>query len=111
MCIGASASMMARSYTRHLFLVVIPAVLGSPFCSLVSSQSNAAQALGSGSSSGSSGGGSNGGPGSDEIIAASWYAGWHGTDFTPQNVSWTKYTQVTYAFACVTTSFTGNMAA
>ena len=35
----------------------------------------------------------------DEFVAMSWYAGWHSTDNPPQNISWSKYTQVTYAFA------------
>lgn len=34
-----------------------------------------------------------------QSVATTWYAGWHGTDFPPQNISWSKYTQVTYAFA------------
>lgn len=45
--------------------------------------------------------GSNG-PGNgtnDEFVAMSWYAGWHASDNPPQNISWDKYTQVTYAFA------------
>ncbi|PCH44849.1 glycoside hydrolase family 18 protein [Wolfiporia cocos MD-104 SS10] len=36
----------------------------------------------------------------------SWYAGWHGTgstpDFTPENISWSKYTAVSYTFATTT---------
>lgn len=32
-------------------------------------------------------------------IAASWYAGYHASDFPVQNVSWSKYTHVIYAFA------------
>jgi chitinase len=36
-------------------------------------------------------------PGAD--IAASWYVSWHSTDFPLNNVSWSKYTTVIYAFA------------
>ncbi|KAJ3989509.1 glycoside hydrolase family 18 protein [Lentinula detonsa] len=32
----------------------------------------------------------------------SWYAGWHSTDFPLSQVSWSKYTQLTYAFATTT---------
>jgi chitinase len=32
-------------------------------------------------------------------VAASWYAGWHSGDYTLQDVSWSKYTHVIYAFA------------
>ncbi|KIY67910.1 glycoside hydrolase [Cylindrobasidium torrendii FP15055 ss-10] len=31
--------------------------------------------------------------------AAAWYAGWHAAQFPPANVSWSKYSLVTYAFA------------
>ena len=34
-------------------------------------------------------------------VATAWYAGWHGTDFPPSNVSWNKYRSLIYAFACV----------
>ncbi|KAL0566408.1 hypothetical protein V5O48_015607 [Marasmius crinis-equi] len=32
-------------------------------------------------------------------VAQAWYPGWHGKAFTPANVSWNKYTHMTYAFA------------
>ncbi len=32
-------------------------------------------------------------------VAASWYAGWHSDDYTLQDVSWSKYSHVIYAFA------------
>jgi chitinase len=35
------------------------------------------------------------------LIASAWYAGWHARDFPLSKVSWSKYTQVTYAFAWV----------
>jgi chitinase len=34
-----------------------------------------------------------------KTVAAAWYAGWHSSDFTLQNVSWSKYNSVIYAFA------------
>lgn len=38
---------------------------------------------------------------SSDSVATAWYAGWHGADFPPENISWSKYTAVTYAFAFV----------
>ncbi len=35
----------------------------------------------------------------DQVVATTWYAGWHGTDFPPEKLSWSKYSSVTYAFA------------
>lgn len=32
-------------------------------------------------------------------VATAWYAGWHADDFPLSKVSWSKYTQLTYAFA------------
>lgn len=32
-------------------------------------------------------------------VATAWYAGWHAEDFPLSKVSWSKYTQLTYAFA------------
>jgi chitinase len=34
-----------------------------------------------------------------EFVATAWYAGWHAQDFPLANVSWDKYTEMTYAFA------------
>ncbi|KAH9057927.1 chitinase [Lactarius deliciosus] len=42
-----------------------------------------------------SGGGSN-------AVAATWYASWHSSEFTLQDVSWSKYSNVIYAFATTT---------
>ncbi|KAI0253573.1 glycoside hydrolase family 18 protein [Lactifluus subvellereus] len=36
------------------------------------------------------------------VVAASWYAAWHSSDFTLQDVSWSKYSSVIYAFAVTT---------
>lgn len=86
----------------------IASVWAAPMCSLKPSVSAAlaasASATGvsgaaSGSSSSSSSGNSSVG---DEVVASTWYAGWHGEDFPPENISWSKYTQVTYAFAVTT---------
>ncbi|OCH91678.1 glycoside hydrolase [Obba rivulosa] len=34
-----------------------------------------------------------------DMVSASWYAGWHAQDFPLSNVSWDKYTHLTYSFA------------
>ena len=36
---------------------------------------------------------------SKPTVAATWYAGWHSTDYTLEDLSWDKYTHVIYAFA------------
>lgn len=34
-----------------------------------------------------------------DMVSAAWYAGWHSDNFTLSNVSWDKYTHMTYSFA------------
>ena len=36
--------------------------------------------------------------GEPNSVSAAWYAGWHADNFTLDDVSWDKYTQLTYAF-------------
>jgi hypothetical protein len=38
-------------------------------------------------------------PGLSKSVAAAWYAGWHSSDFTLQDLSWCKYSMVFWAFA------------
>jgi hypothetical protein len=38
-------------------------------------------------------------PSTDPAVASTWYAGWHSGDFPPENISWSKYSTVIYAFA------------
>jgi chitinase len=38
-------------------------------------------------------------PGPSGIVAAGWYAGWHSSNFTLQDVSWSNYSTLIYAFA------------
>lgn len=33
-----------------------------------------------------------------DMVASAWFAGWHADNFTLDDVSWDKYTQLTYAF-------------
>ena len=35
------------------------------------------------------------------FVSAAWYAGWHTDDFPLSDVSWDKYTHLTYSFAYV----------
>lgn len=32
-------------------------------------------------------------------VSSAWYAGWHSGDFSLGDVSWDKYTHLTYSFA------------
>lgn len=81
---------MFFSLPTSLLLLVVPAVLGAPSCQLTPPK----PALSIHPSVGNNNSSNN-----DEVIATTWYAGWHGTDFPPQNISWSKYSQVIYAFA------------
>ncbi len=63
-------------------------ILAAPTCSLVTPRLYTP----SNSSNVTSGGPSN-------VVAASWYAAWHSSEFTLQDVSWSKYSSVIYAFA------------
>ncbi|KAI9444239.1 chitinase [Lactarius indigo] len=40
--------------------------------------------------------------GHSNAVAATWYASWHSSEFTLQDVSWSKYSNVIYAFAVTT---------
>ncbi|KAJ8473778.1 hypothetical protein ONZ51_g7655 [Trametes cubensis] len=84
----------------------IVSVWAAPMCSLVPSKSAGALAASAsataavgGAATGSSSGSSDVG---DDVVATTWYAGWHGSDFPPESISWSKYTAVTYAFAVTT---------
>ncbi|KAF9452782.1 glycoside hydrolase family 18 protein [Macrolepiota fuliginosa MF-IS2] len=39
---------------------------------------------------------------SHSVISSAWFAGWHVADFPLDQVSWSKYTHMTYAFAITT---------
>ncbi|KAF8813893.1 glycoside hydrolase family 18 protein [Phlegmacium glaucopus] len=43
---------------------------------------------------------------SSSIISAAWYTGWHAADFPLSQVSWSKYTNLIYAFAITTPDVT-----
>ncbi|KAI3604579.1 glycoside hydrolase family 18 protein [Moniliophthora roreri] len=42
----------------------------------------------------------------DSKVSMAWYAGWHSSDFTLSDVSWSKYTHLAYAFAVTTPDVT-----
>lgn len=35
----------------------------------------------------------------EDVVATGWYAGWSGDQFPPNQISWDKYTALTFAFA------------
>lgn len=72
-----------------LSLLLARLILAVPTCSLVAAPPN--------TPSNSSSNSTSGGPSS--IVAAAWYAAWHSTDYPLQNVSWSKYSSLIYAFA------------
>jgi hypothetical protein len=37
----------------------------------------------------------------NSTVAAAWYTSWHARDFPVEQLSWSKYTHLTYAFAYV----------
>ncbi|KAF8198658.1 glycoside hydrolase superfamily [Pholiota molesta] len=37
-----------------------------------------------------------------DVVASGWYAGWLGAELPPSQISWTKYSSVTFAFATTT---------
>ena len=41
-----------------------------------------------------------------DLVSVAWYTGWHAEDYPPSNVSWSKYSLLHYAFACVISSST-----
>ena len=81
-------------------LLSVSMVWAAPYCSLApvaQSGSTATSAGGSGShSSNGTGSGSSSSPGS--VVAATWWASWHNSDFPLSSISWSKYSSVIYAF-------------
>ncbi|KAI0287685.1 glycoside hydrolase superfamily [Russula brevipes] len=73
------------------FLIIAQLAWGAPSCSLVSHAST------DGISPLTP---SHGSP--RDIVAAAWYASWHSSDFTLEDVSWSKYSAVIYAFGTTT---------
>ncbi len=76
------------------------AVWAAPMCSLKPPKSASATSSApapTASTVGATGSGSN----NAEVVATTWYAGWHGTYFPPENLSWSKYSAATYSFALV----------
>jgi chitinase len=65
---------------------------GGPYCALAPPKAVARGLQGGGGNSSSN-------SGSEDVVAASWYPGWHGTQFPPSNITWSGYNDVKYAFA------------
>ena len=34
-----------------------------------------------------------------DVLVSAWYPGWLGSQYPPSNISWAKYTAMTFAFA------------
>ncbi|KAH9039546.1 glycoside hydrolase family 18 protein [Lactarius pseudohatsudake] len=73
------------------FFLLAQLILAAPTCSLVTPPLYAPSNSSNSTSSSSS-----------KVVAASWYAAWHSSEFTLQDVSWSKYSSVIYAFAVTT---------
>ena len=80
------------------FLVLSENVTAAPLCGLVPPTTTAAVVVPTGTPSGlpASADGTAG-----DVVASGWYAGWLGATQPPSQISWTKYSAVTFAFACV----------
>ncbi|CCM01183.1 uncharacterized protein FIBRA_03231 [Fibroporia radiculosa] len=84
-------------------------VRAAPYCTLrpssVSSSSPSTSTSGSSpTSSGPSGSSGSNSP-SNDLVAMSWFTGWNAASnppFTPDNITWSKYSTVAYAFATTT---------
>ena len=42
---------------------------------------------------------SSGGNNTVDVVATGWYPGWLGDEFPPSQISWSKYSALTFAFA------------
>ncbi|KAF8899789.1 glycoside hydrolase family 18 protein [Gymnopilus junonius] len=94
----ASSTLLAALPLLSSHTFVRP-VMAAPHCGLVPPQpSGLSLQTSTGSSSTGSGAGSAGG----DVIATGWYPGWLGSEFSPTNISWSKYSALTFAFATTT---------
>ncbi|KAK7439400.1 hypothetical protein VKT23_017621 [Stygiomarasmius scandens] len=77
-------------------LAIFPTAFSAPTCALRSppKATNAAATTGSTSNANSSD--------ASDFVATGWYPGWLGTENPPSNLSWSKYTALTFAFATTT---------
>ncbi len=95
------SAMFSRSKYPFNFLPLLAAVIlipsfmirvtAAPTCGLISHQVRAG--LGSPNTP-SAGNGS-----LEDVVATGWYAGWLGNQLPPTQISWNKYTALTFAFA------------
>ncbi|KJA18752.1 glycoside hydrolase family 18 protein [Hypholoma sublateritium FD-334 SS-4] len=81
------------------FLILSENVHAAPLCGLVPPTTTAAVVVPTGAPSGlpASANGTAG-----DVVATGWYAGWLGATQPPSQISWTKYSAVTFAFATTT---------
>ena len=69
-------------------------VIAAPVCGLVPPKTAGLSAQ---VSSGTNGTGA--GTASGDVVATGWYPGWLGSELAPANISWSKYSALTFAFA------------
>lgn len=82
-------------------ILMLPFVSTAPTCGLIPSTTTASSSVSnqSGSASAASSSGSN--SSSDDVLASAWFPGWLGSEYTTDNVTWSKYNSMTFAFAFV----------
>ncbi|KAG6813065.1 hypothetical protein H0H92_014337 [Tricholoma furcatifolium] len=85
------AAMLVSSFI--VFLSCLSLVSAAPLCGLVPPQSS------NNSFAATSGTGTSANTSTVNYVAAAWYPGWDNASLPLNNVSWTKYTHMTYAFA------------
>ncbi|KAI0053163.1 glycoside hydrolase family 18 protein [Auriscalpium vulgare] len=86
-------------FLAFYLLICFTLVRAAPTCSLVAASNSVQPSVVSGSSTNSTNGTASG---SGSIVASTWYAAWHSSQFTLEDVSWSKYSSVIYAFATTT---------
>ncbi|KAF8801135.1 endochitinase [Phlegmacium glaucopus] len=77
--------------TSLLAAINLLSIIAAPSCGLVPPKSSLTQSPPDTSSSSTEG-----------VLATGWYAGWLGTQLPPSQISWTKYSALTFAFAVTT---------
>ncbi|EKM57063.1 glycoside hydrolase family 18 protein [Phanerochaete carnosa HHB-10118-sp] len=87
-----------------LLLVTLSSAWAAPMCSLRSASSAAASPTPSSSPAGGSSltppaTSGSGNSSNNDIVATAWYTGWNSAQLPVSQVSWDKYTSMTYAFA------------
>ncbi|KIY44386.1 glycoside hydrolase [Fistulina hepatica ATCC 64428] len=98
-----------RCWSRAIFVVlcvlyyILPCgASSSKYCTLQLSDGSSSSTTGSGKTGGGDGGNTSSCPSTE--LATAWYPAWYADTFPPSNISWSKYDQVTFAFATTTSN-------